>query len=81
MALDLSALATEVGRNTDVDTSAAALLSQLATTIESLKTDPVALQALADQLRASNDTLVAAVTANTPAATASRLNSGGRARR
>jgi hypothetical protein len=74
MALDLTALSSEVARNADVDNSAAALLNQLALTIESLKADPVALQDLADQLRSSSDSLVAAVTANTPAAPASRLN-------
>jgi hypothetical protein len=68
MALDLSALTAEVTRNTDVDTSAIALLNGLAAQIQALKGDPVALQQLADALRGSSDALAAAVVANTPAA-------------
>jgi cell division protein FtsB len=65
---DLTALTAEVARNTDVDTSAIALLEGLAAQIEQLKTDPAALQALADQLKGSSDSLAAAIVANTPAA-------------
>lgn len=65
---DLSALTAEVERNTTVDESAIALLTGLAAQVESLKTDPVALQALADTMRGSSDALAAAVAANTPAA-------------
>jgi hypothetical protein len=68
MATDLSGLTAEVTRNTEVDDSAVALINGLATQIEQLKTDPVALQALADSMRASSDKLAAAVAANTPAA-------------
>lgn len=68
MAADLTALTAEVTRNTDVDQSAIALLQGLAAQIESLKADPVALQALADQLKGSSDKLAEAITANTPAA-------------
>jgi len=64
---DLTALKAEVERNTAVDQSAVTLLNGLAAQIESLKTDPVALQALADQLKGSSDDLAAAVAANTPA--------------
>lgn len=64
---DLTALTAEVTRNTEVDQSAITLLNGLAAQIESLKTDPAALQALADQLKNSSDQLAAAVTANTPA--------------
>jgi len=67
MAVDLTALTAEVERNTTVDASVRALVENLAVQIESLKADPVALQALADKLRADNDTLQAAVTAHTPA--------------
>jgi len=65
---DLTALTAEVARNTSVDESAIALLTGLAAQIEALKTDPVALQALADTMRGSSDALAAAVAANTPAA-------------
>lgn len=65
---DLTALTAEVARNTEVDQSAITLLNGLAAQIETLKTDPAALQALADQLKGSSDQLAAAVVANTPAA-------------
>lgn len=65
---DLSALTAEVTRNTEVDQSAIALLTGLAAQIEALKTDPAALQVLADQLKGSSDSLAAAVVANTPSA-------------
>lgn len=65
---DLTALTAEVTRNSDVDQSAIILLNGLAAQIVALKTDPVALQALADQLKASSTALADAVTANTPAA-------------
>ena len=65
---DLTALTAEVARNTDVDLSAIALLNGLAAQIEALKTDPVALQALADTMKGSSDALAAAVVQNTPAA-------------
>jgi chromosome segregation ATPase len=64
---DLTALTAEVERNTAVDQSAIALLTGLAAQIEALKTDPAALQTLADQLKGSSDALAAAVVANTPA--------------
>jgi chromosome segregation ATPase len=67
---DLTALTAEVERNTAVDQSAIALLNGLAAQIEALKTDPIALQNLADTMRGSSDALAAAVTANTPVAPA-----------
>lgn len=67
MAAEFDALQTEVERNTEVDQSAIVLLQGLAAKIEELKTDPVKLQALADSLRSSSDSLAAAVVANTPA--------------
>jgi hypothetical protein len=63
----LDALTAEVTRNTDVDNSAIALINGLAAQIIALKNDPVALQALADSMKASSDALATAVTANTPA--------------
>jgi hypothetical protein len=65
---DLTTLKAEVTRNTEVDQSAIALLTGLAAQIEALKTDPAALQALADELKGSSDALANAITANTPAA-------------
>ena len=62
---DLTVLTAEVARNTEVDQSAITLLNGLAAQIEALKTDPVALQALADTMRGSSDALAAAVVANT----------------
>lgn len=67
MAVDLSVLQAEVERNAAVDQSAIVLLTGLATKIEELKADPVALQAFVDSLRGSSDALAAAVAANTPA--------------
>lgn len=64
---DLTQLTTEVTRISDVSGAAIALLNGLAAQIESLKTDPVALQALADNLRGTGDQLAAAIVANTPA--------------
>lgn len=58
----------EVTRNDAVDASAITLLNGLSAQIEQLKNDPVALQALADELKGSSDALAAAVAANTPAA-------------
>ena len=65
---NLTALTAEVERNTAVDQSAIALLNGLASQIEALKTDPEALQGLADQLKGSSNALADAVAANTPAA-------------
>lgn len=66
--LDLTALETEVTRNETVDGGASALLKRLFDEVEANKTDPVALQALVDRVRASNDLLAASVSANTPGA-------------
>ena len=66
MPLDFTALEAEIARNESVDASASALLKQLFDEVEANKTDPVALQAIIDRVRASNDSLSAAVSANTP---------------
>ena len=68
MALDLTALEAEVTRNETVDGSASALLKTLFDAVEAAKNDPVAIQAIVDRVRASNDALSAAVSANTPSA-------------
>ncbi len=65
---ELEALSEQVARNTSVDQSAIELLAGLAAKIESMKDDPIKLQALASDMRASSDALAAAVLANTPAA-------------
>lgn len=67
MALDLTELRAAVAENTAVDQSAIQLLNTLLDEVESLKGDPAAIQALVDDIRASNDTLGAAVAAGTPA--------------
>jgi len=65
---DLTTLTDQVRQNTEVDASAIVLLNGLSAQIAQIKTDPEALQALADQLKSSAASLADAVTANTPAA-------------
>lgn len=67
MATDLTALTNEVARVTAVSTSAIVLINGLAEQLAAIKNDPVAIQALVDQLDASSDALAAAVAANTVA--------------
>lgn len=64
--MDLTALTAEVEREETIDGSAGILLKQLFDEVEANKTNPAALQALVDRVRASNDKLVAAIAANTP---------------
>ncbi len=66
MAASLETLTAQVQANTDAEASAIQLLTGLSALIASLKTDPVALQALADKLKGSSDALAAAIVANTP---------------
>jgi hypothetical protein len=68
MSKELDALTLQVQANTDAEQSAIVLLKGLADQIAAAKTDPVALQALSDTLKASADNLAEAVVANTPAA-------------
>ena len=65
MATDLTVLQAQVQANTDVVASAVTLINGIAAQLEASKNDPVAIQALADSLKASDDALAAAVTANT----------------
>jgi hypothetical protein len=65
---DLTTLTAQVKANTDVEASAVTLIQGIAAQLAAAKTDPVAIQALSDQLKTSADALAAAVTANTPAA-------------
>ena len=67
MSKELDAMKAEVENAVTVEESAIALIQGLATKIEELKDDPVALQGLADQLKAEDARLADAVTANTPA--------------
>jgi cell division septum initiation protein DivIVA len=65
---DLTTLTAQVQQNTDVEASAIVLLNGLSAQIAQIKNDPVALQALADQLKTSSTSLADAITANTQAA-------------
>ena len=67
MSEQMDKLTTEVTETITVQQSAVVLLQGLSAQIEALKTDPVALQALADSLDTSSNELAAAITANTPA--------------
>jgi hypothetical protein len=64
----LDVLTAQVTANTDVEASAIQLLTNLSAALVAAKNDPVAVQALADQLKTSGDKLAAAIVANTPAA-------------
>jgi len=66
---NLAALTSQVEANTSVEASAVLLINGIAAQLAAVSTDPVAVQALADKLKASSDTLAAAVAANTPEAT------------
>ena len=67
----LDNLAAEVTRQTTVDGSVVTLLNGLVAALAKLaaqpSVDPAALQALVDAVKANDDSLAAAVTANTPA--------------
>lgn len=65
---DLTSLTAQVQANTQVETSAVTLIQGLADQLRALANDPVAIAALADQLKGSADALSAAIVANTPAA-------------
>lgn len=66
---DLTTLETEVAENATVTESAITLLNGLKTALDEAGTDPVKLKALSDSLSNQTDSLAAAVSANTPAAT------------
>jgi len=61
-------LQVEVDRNNTVDGSAVTLISGLADQIIAAANDPARVRALGATLKASTDSLAAAVAANTPAA-------------
>src|ERR1039458_9849717 len=66
--MDLSVLTAAVTANTNATQSAIVLIQGIAAQLALVKTNPAAVQALADQLNASATALAAAVTANTVAA-------------
>ncbi len=66
MSAELDALTLEVQATTTLEASAITMINGLAAQIASLKTDPVALQALSDQLTAKATDLAAAIASNTP---------------
>ena len=68
MALDLTALQAEIARDEAVNSSAITLIASLVAEIEANVEDPAALTALVERLKASQDGLAAAVSANTPGA-------------
>lgn len=63
---DLTDLQAQVASNTTVIQSAIVLINGIAARIDAAGVDPVALKALSDSLKASDDALSAAVAANTP---------------
>lgn len=64
---ELQDLQAQVAANKTVIDSALVLINGIADRIKAAGTDPAALQALTDSLKAEDDALAAAVTANTPA--------------
>ncbi len=68
MSAALDKITSEVADTKSVIASAVTLINGLAQQIRDLSTDPVALNALADDLDASSKSLADAVAANTPAA-------------
>jgi len=68
MSAQLDALTAQVALNKSLTDSILAVVNGLAAQIEAAKTDPVALQALADSLKSDDDKIAAAIQANTPPA-------------
>jgi preprotein translocase subunit YajC len=68
MSKQMDDLAAAVKKNDDVVDSAVTLITGLAAQLLAAKDDPVAIEALANEVSAKADALAAAVTANTPAA-------------
>ncbi len=61
-------VAAKVAQETSIEASVLVLVQELSSMVKAAGTDPVALQAVVDQLDANINNLQAAVTANTPAA-------------
>jgi alkylation response protein AidB-like acyl-CoA dehydrogenase len=68
--MTLAELKSQVEANVAAEASAVLLIKGLADKLASSANDPAAIAVLASQLKASADTLAAAVVANTPAAPA-----------
>jgi len=68
MAGELTTLQAKVAANTTIIGGAVVLIDGLAAQIEAMKNDPVALQALSDQLESDSQVLAAAILRNTPQA-------------
>lgn len=68
MSAELDALTAQVKANSDLLDSATTLINGIAARITAAGTDPAALQALTDELKAKDTVLAAAVAQNTPAA-------------
>ena len=66
LANELSDLATQVSETNTVIGSAVALIKGLKSALDAAGSDPLALKALRDSLDASEQSLAAAVAANTP---------------
>lgn len=65
---DLTDLTAQVAKNSEVEASAIVLIRGIAAQLAAAATDPVAVAALASQLKSSADALAAAIVENTPAA-------------
>jgi len=68
MSKELDDLTAQVKANSEVEASALALINGIAARITAAGTDPTALKALTDELKAKDDELASAVVQNTPAA-------------
>jgi chromosome segregation ATPase len=68
MSTQLDALTAQVTANESLENSAITLIQGIAAQLAAIKDDPAKIQALADSLKTSADSLSAAIIANTPAA-------------
>lgn len=66
MSAELDSLTAEVQRDKDLQSSAIKLIQGIAAQITAAANDPAAILAIASDLKASDDTLAAAIQANTP---------------
>lgn len=67
MANSLDAIKAAVARNNDIGDSCILLLKDIAAKLAAAATDPVEIQAIADQLNEQADQFATAITENTPA--------------
>jgi hypothetical protein len=68
MSTQLDALTAQVTANESLENSAITLIQGIAAQLAAIKDDPAKIQALANSLKTSADSLSAAIIANTPAA-------------